>query len=121
MCLEVVSYSSLEMPSAERVGSNIKLWRGRRRMTQAQLGELIGSDGPRVGRLESGKENPTLETLDKLAVALEIDVHYLTAPRPEEETGHVDASGSRTGSALLEGIVEALDGEVPAEDTWRGD
>lgn len=87
-------------------------------MTQVALGELIGSDGPRVGRLEKGVENPTVETLDKIAAALTIDVHLLTAPRPEEESGHAER---REGHPVLDELARALDAEVPAEDTWQGD
>lgn len=129
MDLLEVSYSPLGMASAERVGSNIKQWRTRRAMTQARLGELIGSDGPRVGRLESGKENPTLETLDKLALALEVDVHHLTAPRPEEQTGHEHDVGGGSGNtgidtgwgAILDRARSLVAGEFPETDSLEGD
>jgi transcriptional regulator with XRE-family HTH domain len=93
-------------------------------MTQEQLGEKIGSDGPRVGRLEKGSENPTLETIDKLATALSVDVSDLFIyPRPDVESGDADSAAERPRdrNPILEARLEALDGEMPADDSWRGD
>lgn len=115
-----LSYSAGRMSSAQRVGDRIRDWRLRRRFTQDVLGEKIGSDGSRVGRLEKGTENPTLETLDKLAVALKVDVAEFFVARPGESTGHAaELSGSNLG--VLETLLAAVDAEAPAEDSWRGD
>lgn len=116
--LDGLSYSSGPMPSAKRVGSRIKEWRLRRELTQEELGDKIGSDGPRVGRLEKGSENPTLETLDKLASALKVDVSDLFRPRPED-AGHEDRPRER--SQVLDQILSELDQEYPAADSWEGD
>lgn len=74
---------------------------------------------PRIHRLEKGSENPTLETLDKLATALEIDVSYLLAPRSEKEPGRVGAAEDHPVLAHI--ILAGLDADTPAEDSWRGD
>ena len=105
------------MASTKRFGERLKEWRARRRMTQETLGEKIGSDGPRVHRLEKGAENPTLETLDKVADALEIDVSQLLQPRPEE-AGH-----ERTvqGNPWIEKLLASVDTDFPAEESWKGD
>lgn len=116
-----LSYSSVAMTSAERIGANIREWRNRRRMTQAALGELIGSDGPRVGRIEKGAENPTVETLDKLAAALQIELHDLTVPRPEEEPGRDESPARDERSPILQALLDRLDQRAPAEDSIRGD
>lgn len=115
-----LSYSAGHMSSAARVGDRIREWRLRRRLTQDELGEKIGSDGSRVGRLEKGTENPTLETLDKLAGALKVDVAEFFVARPGESTGHAtERSGSNLG--VLETLLASVDAESPAEDSWRGD
>lgn len=116
--LRVLSYSAGAMTSAERLGNRIREWRQKKRLTQDALGEKIGSDGPRVHRLERGKENPTLETLDKLADALGIDVSQLLEPRPED-AGHADRP--REGAAVLAQYLVDLDTEFPAEDSVEGD
>jgi transcriptional regulator with XRE-family HTH domain len=110
--------------SAERVGSKVRELRLQQRLTQEQLGERIGSDGPRVGRIEKGSENPTLETIDKLATALNVDVsHLFEEPRPDEESGDAVSTGGkpREGHPFFKSMLEATDAEVPAEDSWRGD
>lgn len=117
-----LSYSAIAMTGSERFGGNLREWRNRRKLTQDTLGEKIGSDGPRVSRLERGEENPTLDTIDKLGVALEIDVSYFHIPRPEEDTGHVGPGRPRDSDPVLEAIrLQQLDSETPAEDSTRGD
>lgn len=108
------------MTGSERFGANLREWRLRRRLTQEELGAKVGSDGPRIGRLEKGTENPTLETIDKIGVALDLDVSLLHVPRPEEES--ISEGGRpRQHLAVLEDLVSALDTDFPAEDSWRGD
>jgi transcriptional regulator with XRE-family HTH domain len=118
-----LSYSAGAMATADqRFGAQLREWRFRRRLSQDKLGELIGSDGPRIHRLEKGEENPTLETLDKLANALDIDVgSFLIEPRPEQETGRESAGERREGSSVLDAVLARLDEEFPAEDSWQGD
>ena len=121
-----LSYSAGRMTSAERIGAWIKEWRLKREMSQEVLGEKAGTDGPRIGRLEKGTENPTVETLDKLTAALEIDLSHLTAPRPEEgaddEQAEVGTDRNRARVArYLRSLVDAVDVEFPAQDNWQGD
>lgn len=117
--MQPLSYSAVHMASTERFGSRLREWRNRRRLSQEVLGEKIGSDGPRVHRLEKGSENPTLETLDKIADALEIDVSELLNPRPEGATGRADNRSQDL--AILEELLSVVDRETPAQDSWRGD
>lgn len=44
--------------------------RGRRRLTQTELAELTGIKQSEISKLENGKANPTLETLQKIAKGL---------------------------------------------------
>lgn len=96
--------------------------RDMRRLSQEALGELIGSDGPRIHKLEKGTENPTIETLDKLAVALNVDVSAFFFPVRDQEAGR--GAGIERSPILEErfrSLLETLDAEVPAEQSWRGD
>lgn len=43
-------------------------------LTQQELGERLGLDKTRINKFESGKFNLTLETLQKIAEALEEDL-----------------------------------------------
>jgi transcriptional regulator with XRE-family HTH domain len=116
------------MTGSERFGANLRDWRQKRRLTQEQLGEKVGADGPRVGRLEKGTENPTLESIDRLAAALDVDVSVLHAPRPEEQSERAgELGGSARGGTWMgvdpvyRAIIEQLDAETPAPDTIEGD
>ena len=46
-------------------------------MTQAQLAEIIGVHEKYIGVIESGKQNITLKTLNKIANALQIEIKSL--------------------------------------------
>lgn len=60
-----------------KVSFNIKIQRMRKKLTQAQLAELINVHEKYIGKIETGKQNITLKTLFKLAQALEIEVGCL--------------------------------------------
>lgn len=115
-----LSYSAGPMTGSERFGANLKEWRVRRKLNQDVLGERVGADGPRISRLESGQENPTLETIDRLAAILQVDVSVFHVPRPEEGLSRDDGRPSQ-GSEVLNYLLQSLDSEAPAEDSWQGD
>jgi transcriptional regulator with XRE-family HTH domain len=54
--------------------------RERAGLTQEQLGQMAGMDRSTVGALERGLSSPLLETVMKLASALEIDTCELIPP-----------------------------------------
>ncbi len=45
-------------------------------LTQAQLAEKLGIEQSEISRLEGPECNPTLKTLSKLAVALDLDIQF---------------------------------------------
>lgn len=55
---------------ASAVGSAIKEWRVRRRMTLAQLADSAGIDTGFLAYIESGKKAPSLRTLERISDAL---------------------------------------------------
>lgn len=54
------------------VGENIRKMRKIRGMTQAELGKKIGVSYQQIGQYENGKRNPKLQTIAKIAVALDV-------------------------------------------------
>lgn len=62
-----------------RVGAALKHWRSHRELTQEALAEQSGLTNKFIGEIERGVGNPTIETLDKLASALGIELSDLVA------------------------------------------
>jgi len=60
-------------------GEKIKAHRLDRGLTQKSLAELCGMIEPTIRKYESGRANPKLETLKKIANALEVSVNDLLA------------------------------------------
>lgn len=61
------------------VAWNLRRLRVKRGLSQEALAVDAGVDRSYVGRIKRGVENPTVETLDKLAAALEVLVAELLA------------------------------------------
>lgn len=59
------------------IGANIRLYRLTKGWTQEQLAEAIGSTGSYIGQLERGEKNFRIETIIKIAAALDIDTYAL--------------------------------------------
>ncbi|WP_373845068.1 helix-turn-helix domain-containing protein [Clostridium sp.] len=61
-------------------GDELRKWRKKRKLTQAQLGESIGVTGAYIQQLELGKKtNPSIEVIIKLCKSLDItpfDLNY---------------------------------------------
>jgi transcriptional regulator with XRE-family HTH domain len=60
------------MKATALVAWNLRRIRVKRALSQEALAVDAGVDRSYVGRIERGVENPTVETLDKLALALEV-------------------------------------------------
>ncbi|QZN77678.1 helix-turn-helix domain-containing protein [Paenibacillus sp. DR312] len=68
-----------------RVGKKIRLYRKANKLTQEDLGELLQIDYSYLGRIERGEVNITIETLSKIANALNIASSQLL----EDDKQHV--------------------------------
>ncbi|HNZ55324.1 MAG TPA: helix-turn-helix transcriptional regulator [Candidatus Paceibacterota bacterium] len=58
--------------AAKRLGENIRRIRLENGMTQGDLCRLLKLDRAYMSNVESGKKNPTLATIERIAVALEV-------------------------------------------------
>ncbi|MVM36452.1 helix-turn-helix domain-containing protein [Spirosoma sp. HMF3257] len=56
------------------IGSLIRQARTEQGLTQKELGEKIGVGEPTVNKYESGKQNLTVETLKRVADALDMQI-----------------------------------------------
>ncbi len=59
---------------ALELGEQIRGLREAHGISQAELGRRIGSTQPAIARLEAGRVSPTLETLDRVAGALDVEL-----------------------------------------------
>jgi transcriptional regulator with XRE-family HTH domain len=59
------------------LGENICRLRKAKRLTQAELGQLVGTSGPVIGRYERGEMTPSVEAVARIADALDISMDYL--------------------------------------------
>lgn len=60
------------------IGENIRRMRIEKNMTQKELGDKLGGiSQQQIGRWETGKANPKIETLIKIASILGVPVSYL--------------------------------------------
>lgn len=74
------------MKATALVAWNLRRLRVKRALSQEALAVDAGVDRSYVGRLERGVENPTVETLDKLAAALQVAAaELLLVPKAGEK------------------------------------
>ncbi|MCW3089707.1 MAG: transcriptional regulator [Ferruginibacter sp.] len=57
-----------------KIGGNIKALRTGKMLTQKALAEACGFEKARISKIESGKANPTVCTLNKISNTLEVNV-----------------------------------------------
>ncbi len=61
----------------EQVGKNIQKVRKSRGLTQQELADKIDMNRAHLGHLEQGRKSPSLETLEKIAKALKVQIKDL--------------------------------------------
>ena len=67
------------------VGSNLRIVRQMRNLTQEQLAEKIGVTQVQIARIESGAVNPTLATFVSIIRGLEVSADKVLGSRLENE------------------------------------
>ena len=92
------------------LAGNIKLYRGRRNWSQADLSEKTGLSIVYLSDLERGNKWPYLDTLVKLAEAFEVEAFELLKPRDrlQEKTASVLSKFSDESLAILEKSLESM-------------
>ena len=60
------------MASSKKLGENLKKLRLKKKLSQGDLSKALGVDRAYISNIENGRMNPTLSTLEKIAVALGI-------------------------------------------------
>jgi len=65
------------MNNLKLFGKRIKELRKSKKLTQEQLGELVGVDYKQIGNIETGTYFTTMPTLEKIAKALDVEIEEL--------------------------------------------
>ena len=63
--------------SAKKLAENMKKIRARKHMSQGDICRELGVDRAYISTIESGKQNPTLATIENIANALGVSVGEL--------------------------------------------
>ena len=63
--------------SAKKLAANMKKIRARKHMSQGDICRALGVDRAYISTIESGKQNPTLSTIERIAKALGVSVDEL--------------------------------------------
>lgn len=61
----------------EKIGIKVRLLRTKLRISQEKLAELANINKNSVGAIERGESKPTIDTLEKIAKALDIELKEL--------------------------------------------
>lgn len=86
--------------------NNLKRFRNKKQLSQAQLAEDSDLSPGYIGDMETGKSHPSLNTVEKIAEALEIPPYLLLIP--EEETLTTDMI-NQSENRLLKEIKKAME------------
>ncbi len=66
------------------LADNLKRLRKKRGWSQTQLAKQIGSHLSHVNRIETGKYNPSLDVVQKLASVFDVSIDYLISDTEED-------------------------------------
>lgn len=63
--------------SSKKLAENMRKIRIRKKMSQGDICRALGVDRAYISNIESGKQNPTLSTIEKIAKALGVKIDEL--------------------------------------------
>ena len=80
------------------VGQRIRNFRRKKKITQKELGILVGTDASNIGKYELDKQIPRIKMLEKIAAALDVSLAMLV----DDEEKSLDLSAMSTEELLKE-------------------
>lgn len=81
---------------------NIKEIRNGENLSQQELAEKCGLSPSFLGEIEIGKKYPSLQTLEKIALALKIDVYRLLLDKDSSGDPRLNAFAKDVSNAVVE-------------------
>lgn len=90
-------------------GQKIRFLRKEKGLTQKKLGQMAGIDEANIRKYELDKQNPKIETLEKIAAALEVPLAVLVENLSWETWQQTDEAAKVEKSATaMQGIIDFL-------------
>lgn len=83
---------------AKTVGQRIRNYRTRQGLSQEKLAEMSGCHPTYIGQVERGEKNATLESIEKIAAALNVSLSKLFEKLGGQDDGARDKGGQVMGS-----------------------
>ncbi|QOI33242.1 helix-turn-helix domain-containing protein [Leptospira interrogans serovar Icterohaemorrhagiae] len=65
----------------DALAKNLKLYRKKKNWSQSELAKNAGTTLTHINRLETGKSNPSIEIVQKIALALEVSIDDLVSEK----------------------------------------
>lgn len=96
-----------------QVGQKLRMVRQRRGLSQRELAKLSGLSPNTLGLLERGQTSPTVSTLQKLAVALDVDINAFFGSSELEANIIYIKANQRLHLPLLDGLLADLKAGFP--------
>lgn len=91
------------MEIKEMIGARLKEIRGSKGITQEQLSEMVGINPKYLSSIERGKENPTLNTILKLAETLDVGLNDIFSD--------IQVEDPKNRRALIDSFLDKADEE----------
>ncbi len=73
----------------ELLGKKIRELRKAKKYTQEQLAEKVDIGTPNISYFETGKYSPSIETLEKIAKALDVEIYELYMFQPQKSINEI--------------------------------
>jgi transcriptional regulator with XRE-family HTH domain len=113
----------MSRPELQRLPQTLKDLRERRGLTQSELGALADMAAASVSHFETGQRLPSLDSLVKLADALEVSIDTLLGRAPMESrvdpiflrASNADARTLNTLRRLTAALLEGVERDIATE------
>lgn len=103
----MISVRTVRSPLARATGARLRELRQARGLSVAQLALLSGLGKGTLSELETGRRNPTLETLYAVTTALGVSLSAALPPGETEQPGVAPISGDAIDAILIDRFVDA--------------
>ena len=88
------------------LGKNVKIARKEKGWSQRELAEHIDSDASYINRIETGKINPSIASLERIANVLECSLDQLVKGKNENEEIHIRDKNLSERIRLIDSLEE---------------